>query len=113
MNPLHQRAKRGPEAKIQDDLIKFLMVRGWHVMPTHGNECQRGFPDLYCVHPRYKQRWIEVKNPLKYKFTAAQLEHFPIVGAWSNGIWILTAATEYEYRKLFDPANWYSYLEKL
>ncbi len=113
MRPLKQRSKRGPEAKIQDAIKDFLRIREWHVMPTHGNECQRGFPDLYCTHSRYKQRWIEVKNPLKYKFTAAQLEHFPIISAGSSGIWILTAATEYEYRKLFGSANWYTFLEAM
>ncbi len=113
MKPLKKQVNRKPETIIQEAIEDYLLLRGWHVMPTHGNECQRGFPDLYCIHPRYKQRWIEVKNPVKYAFTAAQLEHFPIVGAWSNGIWILTAATEYEYKKLFQPANWYMYLEAM
>lgn len=106
------RKKKGPEAVIQDALIDFLRVKGWHVMSTHGNIYQRGFPDLYCVHYRHKQRWIEVKNPSKYEFTPAQLDNFPIISR-VVGIWILTAATEEEYSKLFQPQNWYTYLQIL
>jgi hypothetical protein len=51
-----------------------------------------------------------VKNPEKYSFTPAQLETFPMFGAKGIGIWVLVAATEAEYRKLFGPANWYTYL---
>jgi hypothetical protein len=100
---------RGPERIIQDALIDYLRVREWHVMETHGNVYQQGFPDLYAVHYRYRQRWIEVKNPLKFSFTPAQLDNFPIISRVA-GIWILTAATEFEYKKLFGAPNWYSYL---
>lgn len=109
MKPLKLRKKHGPEWHIQQAIIRFLREREWHVMVTNGNAYQQGFPDLYCTHPRYKQRWVEVKNPTSYRFTAAQLEHFPIIGR-DSGIWILTAATEDEYKKLFLPQNWYSYL---
>lgn len=81
-------------------------------METHGNLYQKGFPDLYCVHEIHKQRWIEVKQPVKYSFTVAQRENFPIISKVA-GIWILTAATEYEYEKLFQVPNWYQYLEAL
>lgn len=109
MEPVRIREKYGPEHKIQQALIKFLELRGWHVMETHGNLFQRGFPDLYTVHPVHKQRWIEVKNPTSYSFTVAQKEHFPIIHA-VVGIWILVAATEEEYKKLFAPPNWEKYL---
>lgn len=104
------RPRKGPEAKIQDDLVAFLRTREWHVMETHGNEFQMGFPDLYCIHASHRQRWVEVKNPLKYEFTPAQLDNFPIIDRRSSGIWILTAATEEEYKKLFGPPNWYQFL---
>lgn len=102
--------KRGPERIIQDALIDFLLVRRWVVRETHGNVYQNGFPDLYIAHKTYGQRWVEVKNPLSYSFTAAQLEFFPQLSSVQVGVWILTAATEYEYKKLFLPANWYTYL---
>lgn len=101
---------KGPERIIQDALIDFLKKRDWHVMETHGNLFQKGFPDLYCTHYKHRQRWIEVKNPENYAFTNAQLEHFPIINRVA-GIWILTAATEEEYQKLFSPPNWYKFLE--
>lgn len=85
-------------------------MRDWLVKSTHGNEFQHGLPDLYCAHLRFGTRWIEVKNPLAYSFTAAQLEFFPQLNAVGVGVWILTAATESEYEKLFKPGNWYHYL---
>src|SRR6218665_4008046 len=99
---------KGPEAIIQDALIKFLELRGWVVKSTHGNEFQSGLPDLYCLHEKHKQRWIECKNPAAYVFTPAQLKYFPILNK-CVGVWILTAATESEYNKLFGPPNWWHY----
>ncbi len=103
-------SKVGPEKLIQDALIDLLKIKDWMVKSTHGNIYQFGFPDLYCAHARYGSRWIEVKNPLKYAFTAAQLEDFPMFASKGIGIWVLTAATEYEYQKLFGPANWHTFL---
>lgn len=99
----------GPEAIIQRDLVKFLEKRGWFVIETHGNMYQNGLPDLYCTHADHKQRWVEVKNPLSYCFTPAQLEKFPKISKGA-GIWILVEASEHEYRKLWQPPNWYTYL---
>lgn len=104
--------KGGPERKIQDALITFLRERGWVVRETHGNLYQHGFPDLYCAHRMYGARWIEVKvdkNGL-VTFENSQLEFFPQLASVGVGVWVLTAATEEEYRKLFKPANWFLYL---
>jgi hypothetical protein len=68
-------------------------------------------PDLYIAQKRYGSRWVEVKNPEHYRFTAAQLETFPRMTAAGVGIWILTAATEKEYQKLFTYPNWYQFLK--
>lgn len=105
--------KARPEAKIQDAIIRFLRYREWFVKATHGSAFQSGFPDLYATHSRYRQRWIEVKLPdMKgSRFTPAQLEVFPKISAHGAGIWIMTAATESEYRKLFRPPNWHLYLD--
>jgi hypothetical protein len=81
------------------------------VKSTHGNIYQFGFPDLFATHRKFGARWIEVKNPLSYAFTPAQLEVFPKFVAFGTGVWILVAATEYEYKKLFQPCNWYEYLK--
>lgn len=105
MDPVKTRGK-GPEAKIQADIVKYLKLRDFHVMETHGNMFQCGFPDLYAYHPQYRSRWIEVKNPLSYQFTPAQLANFPKMGM----VWIMVAATDQEYAKLFGPPNWHMYL---
>lgn len=100
----------GLERQIQDALIKFLRERAWVVRETHGNLYQHGFPDLYSAHRMYGARWIEVKNPTGFKFENSQLEFFPMLASVGVGVWVLTAATEEEYRKLFLPANWWQYL---
>ena len=105
--------KKGPEAIIQDAIIKALTLRGWYVMPTHGNMYQQGFPDLFCCHSKYGQRWVEVKNPKHYVFTPAQLECFPKICANGSAIWILISDAEGELDKLHGPFNWYRYLDKM
>ena len=104
-----KKGKAGPEAKIQDAIVKYLRNLGWYVKNTHGNMFQSGLPDLYCAHKKYGTRWIEVKNPGKYAFTAAQLENFPQMTAAGVGIWVLTAGTDAEYLKLFERPNWYQF----
>ncbi len=102
--------RKGPEAKIQAAIVRRLTLEGWYVMVTHGNMFQSGFPDLYATHSRYGPRWIEVKNPLSFKFTPAQMECFPKLSANGTRIWILVSDSDEEYAKLFQEANWYMYL---
>jgi len=106
---IYNRAK-GPEAKIQEAIIRFLRERNWFVNITHGNMYERGFPDLFAAKRRYGPRWIEVKNLDKWKFTPAQWEFFPRFAAEGVGIWILTAATEEEYVKLFEKPNLWKFM---
>ena len=103
--------KRQPEAIIQEEIINLLTVKGWYVRNTHGNIYQMGLPDLYACHKRYGTRWVEVKCPTGYKFTPAQMDVFPRFTAEGVGIWILTGATEHQYKKLFQPANWWTFLK--
>ena len=63
------------------------------------------------AHARYGQRWIEVKCPVHYRFTPAQLEWFPKFAAANVGIWILTSAEPHELNKLMGPANWHTYIK--
>jgi hypothetical protein len=108
--PTIENVKRGPERIIQDALINYLKIHDWYVMETHGNVYSRGFPDLFATHKRYGQRWVEVKKPVGYSFTPAQLECFPLLEANGSGVWVLTAATQHEYEKLFQKSNWSLYL---
>lgn len=110
MKPFKPREQKGPEAKIRDEVERLLRAEGWHVIRTHGNAFQSGLPDLFVCHRRYGTRWIEVKNPLQFSFTRAQMENFPLMAANGAGIWILVAATPEEYAKLFKPMNWWQYL---
>lgn len=110
MNEFDLPFKGRPEAKIQQQLEMFLKARNWYVKSTHGNAYQSGFPDIYAHHIQYRARWIEVKVTGHYQFTRAQLRDFPMMSAFGVGIWILTAATEDEYRKLWLPPNWSHYL---
>lgn len=103
------RAKHGPEYHIQEALRVFLEQRGWLVERMIGNAFQYGIPDLYCYHPKYGQRWIDVKNESDYEFTKHQRWKWPIWESFNLGVWILVDATESEYDKLFQPPNWRSY----
>jgi len=110
MNKFNERGGKGPERKIQNNIINFLRKKGWFIMVTHGNMYQRGFPDLWATHKFYGARWIEVKNPKKYEFTPAQIETFPKICSNGSDVWVLIADTEEEYEKLFKSGNWYLYL---
>jgi hypothetical protein len=108
----HYRRKGRPEDKIRDAIRDFLEQKKWYVKIMHGSMYQSGFPDLFTCHARYGIRLIEVKLPdMKGShFTAAQMEEFPKLSLNGAGIWILTAATEHEYEKLFKPYNWSVYM---
>lgn len=97
---------RQGEKLIQADLGVFMKARGWYVENTHGNAFQKGFPDMYCIHVDYGARWIDTKVPGKNSLTKAQRLKWPLWEANGGQIWILTAATEEEYRKLWLPPNW-------
>lgn len=98
----------GPEAKIRAALVSYLETRGWLVNITHGNAYQTGFPDLYIARDA-ATRWIDVKTPGRYSFTKAQRAKWPEWERYGIGIWILVAATQEEYDKLFAPPNWRAY----
>lgn len=112
MDPPKIRQRKGPEAKIQEDLIKFLKVRGWFVKVLHGNAYQQGLPDLFICQRRFGYRFVECKQPEKYIFTYAQSKAFPEMTKAGVGIWILTSATEREYIKLWSAPNWWTYFDE-
>lgn len=103
--------KRGPEAKIQNELITQLKMRDYFVVETYGSLYQAGFPDLFVCHKELGTRFIECKNPKRYCFTPAQIKVFPRFMAEGVGIYILTGATQSDIAKLSKPANLYEYLK--
>ena len=98
------------ESQIQNEIIKFLKERDWDVSATHGTSLMVGFPDLYACHSKFGVRWIEVKEPNEGRLTQSQRERFMKWASCNVGIWIMTAATEFDYRCLFTPPNWHQWL---
>lgn len=111
MRPVSKK-KTKPEDKIRADIKLFLEMRGWFVVIVHGGLYMSGMPDLYSTHKKYGPRWIEVKLPNMEgsSFTAAQLTNFPKLIENGTPVWILTAAVEAEYKKLFQPSNFLEYM---
>ncbi len=105
------RAAKGPEAIIQEKIVARLRLLTWFVKETHGNLYQSGLPDLYASHRVYGPRWIEVKNPLKYCWTAAQKIDFPQFMTNGSPIWVLTSDEDSEINKLFKPSNLWFYMK--
>lgn len=103
------RNKHGPEYSIQRNFVKFLEDRRWLVERMIGNVYQTGIPDLFIAHKKYGTRFLDIKNPVSYNFTGAQRLKWPLWDSFGIGIWIITAATEEEYQKLFLPPNWREY----
>jgi len=109
MDPKKFRSKDGPEAIIQRNFIRYVKERGWNVERMIGNQLQKGIPDIYIMHPKHGNRWIDLKNPLDYEFTSAQIIKWPIWEAHGTPIWIITGWSDEEYDKLFKPCNWREY----
>jgi hypothetical protein len=101
--------KHGPEYTIQAKFIEYLELRGWRVERMIGNQLQMGIPDIYCMHPEFGERWVDLKNPADYEFTKAQRYKWPKWKEHGTGIWIITGWSDKEYAKLFDPPNWEQY----
>jgi hypothetical protein len=104
--------RKGPEAIIQEAIVKKLRYLEWLIRETHGNMYQTGFPDIYAAHRKYGQRWIEVKDPKRKGdiFTPAQHEFFPQLHAAGVGVWILVGDSDSEIEKLFKAPNWWQFL---
>lgn len=112
LNPAHK-SRLFTESKItsrdanEDDIVRELEKQNWTVMRTHGNLYQKGFPDLYCIHPEHGIRWVEIKNR-QYRFTGAQIKYFRLMDACNVRIWIIRDVEE--IKKLFEPHNLREYL---
>ena len=107
MEQFEPRNKHGPEWRIQKEFVRYLQDRNWHVERMVGNAYQTGIPDIYAMHIEFGQRWIDLKNPVSYEFTAAQRRKWPIWAAYGTPIWIITCNDDYP--KLFEPPNWRKY----
>lgn len=97
------------EWQIQQRIIKELTYRKWYVKETFGSGEQSGFPDLFCCHQVLGHRWIEVKQPVGYRFTTAQMLNFPLMVAHGSGVWVATTEKGIE-DLIMRPCNWTQYL---
>jgi len=97
---------RQPETLIRNELITYLQPRGWYIEILYGSRFQKGVPDLFLFHREHGFRWVDVKNPRGYRLTIYQQQKWPRWEAAGLGVWILTAATDDEYAKLFAAPNW-------
>jgi hypothetical protein len=102
-----------PETIIRNALLDYLRARGWYVEIFYCGQLQKGIPDLGIWHPLHGFRWIDVKRPKVYRITDPQRRKWSL---WEKTtlpglrVWILTGATDVEYKKLFGPPNWRDYL---
>jgi hypothetical protein len=106
------RKQHGPEYGIQRAIVKFLRLRGWHVERLIGMAWQSGLSDLLIFHKKYGVRLLEIKQEDHYRFTKAQKAKFPRLMEHGGGIWIMTAANEEQYQRLFKTPNLWDYLKK-
>lgn len=125
MEPYIPQGGQQPEAKLQKMFIIFLLERGWWVKATHGSVEQSGVPDLFATHPEHGYRWIDIKVRGRYRITAAQYQDWPKFCRYGSGVWITSLPKsligsrnkalcreemEAEYKKLWEPFNWYTYI---
>lgn len=96
-----------PEASIQKNLIEFLVEMGWVVKATHGSAYSSGFPDLFCWHPCYGLRWVDVKVEDRFSYTKAQCQTWTEWESKGLGVWIMFGESCYD--KLFGPPNFRDY----
>ncbi len=104
------KGKHGKEWKIQRDIIRYLEDRNWMVKVVCASLFNYGFPDLLVCHAKYGIKLIEVKVATSFRFTPAQLRDFKEFISHGAPIYILTAANEENYQRLFRKSNLWIYL---
>lgn len=98
----------GPEAVGSRRLKKYMEGQGWYLKKLHGGAYQSGMPDYVAWHPRYGQRWIEMKAP-GGKLRHSQISMFRIMEKYGQHVYVLES--EKHYGRLFsEKGNWFSYV---
>ena len=93
--------------KVSDPLRAFMHSRGWMTFKTAGSKYMQGWPDLYCIHPKFGTKWVECKM-LGKKLRPSQKRMYQ---AWTKcgvGVWVINHKDDYP--KLFDLPNWWKYV---
>ena len=107
MNYTTPKHRGRPEGVGQDGLVRYMRARGWWCKKIHGGKFQSGLPDLYCCHPQYGQRWIEMKAP-GGKLRSSQVQNFGEMKR--HGVDVFVLESEKHYGRLFKNANWMEYM---
>lgn len=119
MDPKQFGAKKPPEEKIRDALVKLMRELGWWVHITHGGAYSSGLPDLLACHSAYGYRFIELKNADSYHFTARQEIEFAEMMKCGVGLHVVALPVGFTERQLFHEyvtvivnggPNWTKYL---
>lgn len=97
------------EGVVQMKIIQDLEDLGYVVMPTYGNNIQRGLPDLYLI-KGMKTQWLEVKR--RRSFTFAQKKYLPLMHICGMHVWVLWIEEDdsYDLSILKQPPNLRDYL---
>jgi hypothetical protein len=75
----------------------------------HGSVYQKDLPDLYCLHPTFGPRWVEVKKP-SGKLSQGQIRKFIKWAQYGTKVWILTGPDDYAL--LMKPSNLPQWLQR-
>ena len=92
----------GSEHHGQESLRKLMHSKGWLTEKMHGSAYQKDIPDLYCLHPTYGSRWIEMKRR-GGRLSPGQIRKFCKWARYGGRVWILEGPQDYE--KLFKRDN--------
>lgn len=103
---------KNPETEIYEKLKEHLEYKGWFVQNIHGNMFQNGLPDVFCSHPRYPNRWVELKTPARARerhggLSDNQMDKFKLMHDHGVGIWVLAKVVDWTL--LCGPPNWLKY----
>ena len=73
---------------------------------AHGSAYQRGWPDLYCVHPNFGSYWIEMKRPGE-QLRQTQMDR---IRKWHKfGVRIFVLEGAHQVNRLLEKPNWWHY----
>lgn len=103
--PQVQTANRRPrlESAIQESVKRQMEADGWLVEVISCGPYMRGIPDLFCFHPSYGIRWVDVKRPKGSKLTTHQIVKWTKWTSLGIHVWIVTSE---DYSALFHEPNW-------
>lgn len=98
--------RKKPEYDGARRLRNLMENLGWLTKKSHGNAYQSGWPDLFCSHPQFGQRWIETKAH-NGRLSEIQIKEFIEWTKFGVKIWVLR--DEKDYGWLFQNPNWWQW----